>query len=110
MTKIIATIRNKLQRRLDQLKDRMDNAAGDMAVCSGDIADAAFAADAMAISGAIIGSEIAEYNHIIAAITKIDDGTYGICTDCANKIRPERLEAMPYTLRCINCQEVADKS
>ena len=38
------------------------------------------------------------------AIKRIDDRTYGICTNCGKMILPERLEALPYAQLCIDCQ------
>ena len=37
------------------------------------------------------------------AIERIDQGTYGICQSCHGSISPERLEAMPASIRCIKC-------
>ena len=39
------------------------------------------------------------------ALGKIKDGTYGICEDCGEKIRPERLKVMPFAIYCRDCQE-----
>jgi DnaK suppressor protein len=39
------------------------------------------------------------------AIHRIEQGTYGICTDCENEIAPNRLEAVPWTRVCIDCKE-----
>jgi len=44
-----------------------------------------------------------ELNQINEALTRIDNNTYGICDICDGKINPERLEALPYTNRCISC-------
>ena len=38
------------------------------------------------------------------ALNRIEEGTYGICTNCGEAIMPERLEALPYAELCINCQ------
>ena len=38
------------------------------------------------------------------AIKRIDERTYGICTNCGKMILPERLEALPYAQLCIDCQ------
>ena len=38
------------------------------------------------------------------ALDRIEEGTYGICTNCGEAIMPERLEALPYAELCINCQ------
>jgi len=41
---------------------------------------------------------------IDAALVRIDDGTYGTCTNCQKQIPEERLEALPWATLCINCQ------
>jgi RNA polymerase-binding protein DksA len=40
---------------------------------------------------------------IDAALTRIDDGSYGICTNCGKPITEERLEARPWADLCIDC-------
>ena len=37
------------------------------------------------------------------ALAKLDEGTYGICDSCGTSIPQERLEARPWTARCIRC-------
>ena len=37
------------------------------------------------------------------AMTRIDDGTYGICDVCGEAIPVARLEALPYTKMCVRC-------
>jgi RNA polymerase-binding protein DksA len=41
---------------------------------------------------------------IEAALTRIEGGTYGICTNCGKQISEERLEALPWATLCIDCQ------
>jgi RNA polymerase-binding protein DksA len=41
---------------------------------------------------------------IDAALKRMDDGTYGQCTNCGKQIPPERLEARPWATLCIDCQ------
>ena len=41
---------------------------------------------------------------IDAALKRIDDGTYGICTNRGEQIPVERLEARPWATLCIDCQ------
>jgi RNA polymerase-binding protein DksA len=41
---------------------------------------------------------------IEAALTRIQAGTYGICTNCDKQIPEERLEALPWATLCIDCQ------
>ncbi|MER8006585.1 TraR/DksA C4-type zinc finger protein [Streptomyces sp. NPDC094149] len=41
------------------------------------------------------------------AFTRIENGTYGTCLDCARPIPAERLEILPYTRLCVACQRRA---
>jgi DnaK suppressor protein len=43
-----------------------------------------------------------------AALQRLDEGTYGICEDCLTPINEERLKAMPFARRCIDCQRHAE--
>ena len=42
---------------------------------------------------------------IDAALGKLQEGTYGICEDCAGKISKERLKVLPFAIYCRDCQE-----
>ena len=44
-----------------------------------------------------------ELNLIDNAIVRIENGTYGTCSECGEQISPKRLEALPYTELCIDC-------
>jgi DnaK suppressor protein len=43
------------------------------------------------------------------ALYRIDAGTFGICLECGQDIKPKRLAAVPWTSFCIICQEAADR-
>lgn len=43
---------------------------------------------------------------VTGALHRIDQGTFGICMRCGNAIDTERLEAVPFTRRCIDCSRV----
>jgi DnaK suppressor protein len=43
------------------------------------------------------------------ALNRIREGTYGQCISCGNEINPKRLEAVPWTRHCIECQEKLEK-
>ncbi len=40
---------------------------------------------------------------IDAALKRIEEGTYGICTNRGEQISEERLEALPWATLCIDC-------
>ena len=39
------------------------------------------------------------------ALERVDDGSFGTCVECEEKIGAKRLEALPWTPYCIECQE-----
>jgi len=43
------------------------------------------------------------------ALERIDEKTYGVCTNCGNTVQPLRLEAVPWARHCIECQELQDR-
>jgi RNA polymerase-binding protein DksA len=45
---------------------------------------------------------------IDAALKRIDDGTYGTCTNCGREIPQQRLEAYPWASLCIDCKRQAE--
>lgn len=46
---------------------------------------------------------------IDAALSRIQNGRYGVCMKCGKKIPEERLEAIPYALMCISCKTSDEK-
>jgi DnaK suppressor protein len=38
------------------------------------------------------------------ALAKIDEGTYGVCERCEEAIPAKRLELLPFTRYCVQCQ------
>lgn len=48
--------------------------------------------------------------NVRAALRRIDDGSFGVCVHCDEDISPKRVNAVPWTPYCIQCQEAADKA
>lgn len=38
------------------------------------------------------------------AMGRLEEGTYGVCSNCGRPIDPERLEALPQAALCIDCK------
>jgi DnaK suppressor protein len=53
--------------------------------------------------------ETDELAAIDAALSRIEAGSYGQCTDCGVSIPVARLQASPEAGRCIPCQEKAEQ-
>ncbi|MER6946851.1 TraR/DksA family transcriptional regulator [Nonomuraea sp. NPDC000554] len=41
---------------------------------------------------------------VLAALKRLDEGSYGQCVDCARAVPEGRLEARPEAARCVQCQ------
>jgi RNA polymerase-binding protein DksA len=52
--------------------------------------------------------------HVLAsideALKRIDEGTFGTCARCGKPIAEERLEAMPYATKCIECKRLEERA
>ena len=48
-------------------------------------------------------------NMVETALQRIREGSFGECVSCGNEINPRRLEAVPWTRYCIECQEKKEK-
>jgi len=46
---------------------------------------------------------------IESALRRIRDGSFGQCVSCGNEIGQARLEAVPWTPYCIQCQEAFER-
>jgi RNA polymerase-binding transcription factor DksA len=46
---------------------------------------------------------------IRAALTRMAQGTYGICRMCEEPIAPQRLIALPYATQCLACATQAER-
>ena len=58
----------------------------------------------------ILDRESTLVRRLRSAIERIDDGSYGLCLECEERISPKRLKAIPWAELCISCQESADAS
>jgi len=45
---------------------------------------------------------------IDAALTSLDHGLYGRCTECGDDITTARLRALPFAVRCLDCEEARE--
>jgi len=54
---------------------------------------------------ALMEMESATLKKIDEAIHRLNEGTYGICAECEQKIAEARLRALPFARLCRDCQE-----
>jgi DnaK suppressor protein len=48
-------------------------------------------------------------NAIEDALERIQEGTFGVCDDCGEKIPVGRLEVMPFATRCRDCKSIQER-
>ena len=51
----------------------------------------------------LLGSDEDILDQTEAAIQRIEDGSYGRCKECGEKIPKTRLDAIPYAAECVQC-------
>jgi RNA polymerase-binding protein DksA len=100
-------IREALVRQRQQLLSVVRSTQAQMAERTGDLPDQSDQAaegigDELAVG--LMAIEAAQLHDIEDAIRRIDDGTYGLCTDCEKPIPKKRLEILPFVRRCLNCE------
>jgi|SRR6516164_2384491 DnaK suppressor protein len=71
---------------------------------TGDSADAAFDAGSEEVASQLAELEARELSQIERALARIKQGTYGLCELCQCKIPVTRLNALPYSTTCVQCQ------
>lgn len=59
---------------------------------------------------ALLEAAETQRQQIRAALQRIEDGTYGICTDCGGAISEARLTVRPEAARCVECQAKAENA
>jgi RNA polymerase-binding transcription factor DksA len=101
----------RLTARRDELEARLHAAvlaatqAGDAGPQVRDFKDAASDEWDTALTDAGLAQAAEERDEILAALRRIQDGTYGVCTDCGGDIDGRRLQALPAAALCATCQD-----
>jgi DnaK suppressor protein len=93
--------RDELRCRLGgDLKDLYDGTAG----VGADTADLAFDSGSEEVTSQLAQLESRELLQIERAILRLKQGSYGVCEGCTRRIPVMRLNALPFTTTCIQCQ------
>ena len=53
---------------------------------------------------AILHSARGQRDEVLAALSRLDEDSYGQCVDCGHEIPEGRLDARPDAARCVGCQ------
>ena len=60
------------------------------------------------IEFALIQMKAETLNKIDEALHRLEEGTYGFCFECGEEISEKRLRALPFAVRCKDCEEARE--
>jgi RNA polymerase-binding transcription factor len=60
------------------------------------------------IEFALIQMKSETLNKINDALSRLEHGNYGYCFDCGDEIAEKRLRALPFAVRCKDCEEARE--
>ena len=60
------------------------------------------------VAAALAAGARAALHDVLAALHRIDTGSYGACTECGARLPLERLEILPQVGQCLPCRRLAD--
>jgi DnaK suppressor protein len=98
-----AEIRSTLERSADETHVRIAEQARDTE-------DDSFSNLIVDLNLAEIDRDAGELRRIDTALARINEGSYGQCESCGQEIPQARLQAEPTALRCVQCQELFEKT
>lgn len=102
-------IRRQLLAHKQELLTRAAKVRADITRSSGplekDFAEQVVQMENDAVLAGISEATAAELAQINRALTQLDQGTYGICSQCGQAIGERRLQVLPYSDRCITCAD-----
>jgi DnaK suppressor protein len=59
---------------------------------------------------ALIQMKSETLNRVDDALIRLEQGTYGNCFDCGEEIAEKRLRALPFAVRCKDCEEAKENA
>ena len=112
--KKIEQFKSRLEQRRQELKKAMSRTAqdgrdADIDAAAADIADRAASSYTKEFLFHQSNNDRQLLQMVEGALARIQEGTFGQCISCGNDINPKRLEAVPWTRYCIECQEKVEK-
>ncbi|MFO0843343.1 MAG: TraR/DksA C4-type zinc finger protein [Gemmataceae bacterium] len=99
--------RGEIIKKLREDMDNLRNFKGEDS--TGDSADVAFEAGSDEMASHLAELDSRELSQIDRALHRLKQGTYGLCESCGQKIPIGRLNALPYSTMCIDCQREMER-
>jgi len=112
--KKLEQFKNRLEQRKQELRKALtrtvqDGRDADVDAAAADIADRAASSYTKEFLFHQSNNDRQLLQMVEGALSRIQEGTFGQCISCGNEINAKRLEAVPWTRYCIECQEKMEK-
>ena len=104
---IILTKRNTVEKELESSREKADEVLKNNsvnAIYSSHMADAGTDQQEMEKNYYMMDRENKFLQYLNRALEMIKDGTFGICVNCGQLIKKERLLEVPHTTSCFECK------
>ena len=100
-------LRHQLQMKLDSIEARLhrETEALSTEVDGGDFIDVAQGLERQEQEQLIASRLMKQARRLRVALTRLDIGEYGVCSECGARIPPKRLLAVPDAATCVACQD-----
>ena len=106
--KIRAQLEARRRELMVRYKDTLDRAEAELADTSPDFIDVANDQwDAQTLS-IMSRNDARTLEQIVAAMRRLDRGTYGMCTVCRGRIPAPRLAILPEAATCVECVRLVE--
>lgn len=99
--------RERLHHQLDELGATPDGSLRNDVEFGEGFADAAAATAERTELLGLVESLKRMLDDVEAALSRIEDGSYGTCQECGKEIAPARLEFRPESSHCVDCKSKA---
>ena len=97
-------LRGQLEQHKEELARRIDAIKADIGRgLDADSKEQAGQLENKDVLDALANEATEELAEVKAALLRMEEGSYGICSNCGAAIDVRRLEARPYSLECIHC-------
>lgn len=99
---LLVALRDELQTRADALRNGATVPSGGISFGKR-VGEGTSIAIERFTDVAVHGQLVQQLTAVEAALSRLDDGTYGVCERCGRAIPAERMEVVPWAATCVAC-------
>lgn len=103
MARTRAHVRTALQREREQLLEGLEQHRASEIGDTADVGDVATTRIEQFTDDRERQRRLERIDHIEAALHRLDEGSWGVCEACGERIASARMEALPTATLCVDC-------